>query len=276
MEIFINNNFVNINKKIIGANDRGFLLGDGIFTTIKAINSELKYFDNHMARLFRHASMIYINIPMSIDEIKNNCIELLKRNNLENNIALIRITITRGESERGINIPKKNKPTILIKTTPYIENLNELPKLCFTSIVRNDLSILTKIKSLNFLEQILAKKEAQEKGFDDGIMLNTRNAICESSTANLFFVTSNYEVLTPHLSEGVLDGIIRSNVINACKKLNIPILQRSIKPEDIYDCIEAFQTNCAIEIQNIMSIEDMEFKYNNDSVTQLIREYCKT
>lgn len=276
MEIFINNNFVNIDKKTVSANDRGFLLGDGIFTTLKSSNSDLKYFDKHMERLFLHASLIYLDIPITADEIKGHCIELLKRNNLDNCIALIRITITRGESERGINIPRKSTPTVVIKATQYTENIVDLPKLCFTSIIRNDLSVLTKIKSLNYLEQILTRKEAQDKGYDDGIMLNTRGAICESSAANLFFVTSNYEVLTPHISEGVLDGIIRSNVINACKKLNIPILQRSIKPDDIYDCIEAFQTNCAIEIQSIASIEDMAFKYSNDSVTQLIRDYCKT
>lgn len=272
MEIFVNDRFVNVDDKIISVYDRGLLLGDGVFTTLKSVASELKYFDLHITRLINHAALIYLKIPQSLEEIKKNCELLLKRNNLEDDTVLIRITITRGNSERGIDLPKKTIPTLIIKCIPYKKIKTILPKLCFTTIIRNEFSILTKIKSLNYLESILARKEAQDKGFDDGIMLNTHGAICETSTANLFFVTSNYEVLTPHINEGVLNGIIRGQVINACKELNIPILQRSIQPDTIYDCLEVFQTNCSIDVQNVASIEDMEYTYSNDSVTQLIRD----
>jgi branched-chain amino acid aminotransferase len=274
MKIFINHEFTESDKKAISIEDRGLLLGDGIFTTLQSVNLHLKYFAQHIERLHRHAALIDLKIPLSESEIKAYCEELLRQNQLENETVLIRITVTRGKSERGINISKNIAPTIFIKCTKLAHSTVH-PKLCFTSVIRNEYSAITRIKSLNYLEPILARKEAQDRGFDDGIMLNTHGAICECSTANIFFVTSNYEVLTPHLSEGVLDGIIRANVISSCKALNIPILQRSIKPEDIYDCIEAFQTNCAIGIQSIKSIEDMEFHYIKDSVTQLIQDYCK-
>lgn len=275
MQIYINNGFCNIENSNISANDRGLLLGDGIFTTIKAVNNKLLHFSQHYERLKKHAAVIALSIPFTEKEIQIYCLDLLRINKLDAASAVIRITLTRGVSERGINISQNSTPTVIIKCSQFMPVDEKSVKLCFTSIMRNEFSCVTKIKSLNYLEPILAKKEAMERGFDDGIMLNTRGAISECSTSNVFFVTSNYEVLTPHLSEGVLDGITRHNVINACKQLNIPILQRSIRPDDIYDCIEAFQTNCIIDIQNIASIEDIIFLDRKDNVTQLIRDYCK-
>ena len=275
MKILINSKFYDSDTYSISANDRGLLLGDGIFTTIKFINGKLQHFHQHYERLKQHAKTISITIKLSEKELHDNCINALKQNQLNLKIAIIRITMTRGISERGINIPKQSTPTVIITCTPFEPNPSKKPiKICYTSIIRNEYSPITKIKSLNYLDSILARKEARDRNFDDGVMLNTRGGICECSTANIFFVTANYEVLTPHISEGVLNGIIREQVIDACKKLNIPILQRSIRPEDIYDCIEAFQTNCVIDIQSISDIEDFKFSIKDDGVIQLIRDYC--
>ncbi|MBY0379987.1 MAG: aminotransferase class IV [Burkholderiales bacterium] len=274
MKILINNQFYDSDTCNISANDRGLLFGDGIFTTIKSINNKLQHFHQHYERLKQHAKTTSITIKLSEKELHDNCIELLKQNQQCQKTAITRITITRGISERGINIPKQPIPTVIIQCTNLEPKSDLTPiRICYTSIVRNEYSPLTRIKSLNYLESILARKEAQERNFDDGIMLNTRGSICECTAANIFFVTTNYEVLTPHLSEGVLNGIIREQVIATCKKLNIPILQRSICPDDIYDCIEAFQTNCVIDIQPISHIEDFNFSVKNDGITQLIGNY---
>lgn len=271
MLILINNELSNDNNKNISANDRGLLLGDGIFTTLKSVNSNLLYFSTHYARLKKHAAVISLNIPYTETQLHEKCLQLIKCNELDKETALIRITITRGISERGVIIRQSQKPTLIIRCTPFkAKELHPL-RLCLTSIIRNEYSPITKIKSLNYLESVLAKNEAIERGFDDGIMLNTRGAISECSTANIFFVTKNGEIITPPLSEGVLDGITRSNIIDACKDLNIPIIERSINSNEIPNYVEAFITNCVIGIQNISAIEDYAFSNNN--LAQLIQNH---
>ncbi|MFN8769311.1 MAG: aminotransferase class IV [Neisseriaceae bacterium] len=275
MRIIINDKFFNITENNLSATDRGLLLGDGIFTTLKSINSNLLYFSKHYERLKKHASIISLDVPIGEIELHTKCIELIQLNKLEKDSALIRITITRGNSERGLKIPQKQNPTLIINSTPLIPSNMQPVRLCLTSIIRNEYSPITQIKSLNYLEPILAKNEAIKHGFDDGIMLNTKGVICECSASNIFFINSKHEVITPPLNDGVLNGIIRENVIDACNNLNIPVVEHSIHPDDIHEYKEAFQTNCAIGIQSISNIEQFVFPTTKDSITQIIRNYCK-
>jgi len=275
MEILLNNDFCDVDSCVLSPLDRGLLLGDGVFTTIKAHGLDLLHFTEHIARLTQHAAKIFMPTNITEQRLYEQCVELIRKNNLQYDTSVVRITLSRGLSSRGIDIPQQQNPTLMVVVTPANNlNLSEV-RLCYTSVIRNEYSIITRIKSLNYLEPILARHEAQIKGFDDGIMLNTRGAIAETSTANIFFVTSNYQVLTPHLSEGVLDGIIRNKVIETCKELNLPIFQRSIRPDDVHDCIEAFQTNCLIGIRAISTIDGFKFVYKDDSITSMIRQHAK-
>ena len=263
MIYYLNGEFISDNVNAINISDRGFLLGDGIFTTLKSINGTLKHFDKHVNRLCEHSSLIKIHMQLNYQELFDICSVLLIKNNLDKNTALIRITVTRGISERGINIPSRElqQPTILIRAMSYSDHLGESLKICSTSIIRNEHSILSKIKSLNYLEQILARDEAITKGYDDGLMVNGKDNITECSVSNIFLLSTFDEIITPPISGGLLPGIVRGLVISICQELGFNVIERSIKLSDIniLSYKAGFLTNCAMGIKSIGKINDIIF-----------------
>lgn len=253
---YLNGTYITNNDNVINVADRGFLLGDGVFTTIKVYNSVLIHFDRHIERLTNDATKIYLNVKLNTNELKEICNKILKHDGLDKTIAIIRITLTRGLSERGINIPANVSSSLLIKAVAYHDNSAMFPRVCTTAIRRNEKSILTNIKSLNYLEPILARQEALSRGYDDGIMLNTKDAITACSVANIFFITKDDEIITPPTSDGILPGIIRDQVITMCKDLDIPIFEKSVYLNDIINSRASFITNCVIGIKTIKSIDN--------------------
>lgn len=270
---YLNGNYFIDQDNVINVTDRGFLLGDGIFTTIKANNGVLMHFDKHIERLTNDAAKIYLNVNLDVCELKEICAKILSHDGLDNTIAIIRITLTRGCSGRGINIPEEVNPTLLIKAVAYSDNSAILPRVCTTMVRRNEQSIISKIKSLNYLEPILARHEASSKGFDDGVMLNTKGAITACCVANIFFITNNDELVTPPISDGVLPGIVRDQVIMICRELNIPIFEKSIYLNEIINCKAAFMTNCVIGIKIIKAFDDMLFICQNELIEKIINTY---
>lgn len=257
----------------LSVSDRGFLLGDGIFTTMRYENGQLMHFEDHLNRLNNDASKIYLNSNLNKKDIEEACYSVLRKNNIENSSAIIRITLTRGIGGRGVNFPKEITPTLLIKAVPYHEIYPNPIKICTTSIKRNEHSILSNIKSLNYLEQSLCRNEALQNDFDEGVMLNCRGDITECSVANLFFVTKNNKVVTPLISDGVLPGIIRNQVINLCNKSDIPIIEKSIPLSEAKDFIASFITNCVIGIKVVAQFNDITFNIHNQIIEKIINAY---
>jgi branched-chain amino acid aminotransferase len=259
---YLNDQFIESSySTTINIADRGLLLGDGVFTTLKAQNGNLQFFSKHIDRLNPQALALFIQLQLDPASIANICKELLKLNNLEQNEAIIRITLTRGSDARGINITQTEtqNPTLLITVAPYHNTIINPLRLCITSIIRNEKSVLTQIKSLNYLDSILARNEAVVKGFDDGIMLNTQEMLTECSVANLFLLNSYNEIITPPISSGVLPGIYRQEIIYACSKLKIPLKERAISSNDLNQFVAGFITNCVIGIKEIALINDNLF-----------------
>lgn len=272
MIYYFKNDFVEDNLNTIDIRDRGFLLGDGVFTTIKSINSRLILFSNHIKRLNENAATIKINLVLDCDKIQNICRALLIKNTLDQKEAIIRITITRGISQRGINIPPQDlqNPTLLICAMSYQDPMNESIRVCITSIVRNEKSIVSKIKSLNYLESILARDEATERGFDEGIMLNNSGFITSGSVSNVFFVDTNNQLITPKIADGVLAGITRAEVISIAKEFGIKVIERSITPAEVCSYLAGFITNSALGIKPINTIDAIKVPSSGNNVVQKI------
>jgi branched-chain amino acid aminotransferase len=238
--------------------DRGLLLGDGLFETIRAENNTLLFFDAHYQRLKQGAVALAIDFTLSALELKRRCHQLLAANNLDATIASLRITLTRGPSERGIDIPKQQKPMLLIHAAAYTNTIAKPKSVHITNIVRNEYSPIIHLKTTNYLELILAKKEAIDRGYDDGLLLNTKGAITELSTANIFVVIGD-SIITPPLQDGVLPGIMRQAIITASRQMNINIIEKTLYPDDLLTASECFSSNSLIEIQSILSINEHHF-----------------
>lgn len=259
MIYYLNGQFIESNYNAIDIRDRGFLLGDGVFTTLKAVSGKLISFDKHIKRLNANAMHIKIDINLDADKISEICQILLLENNLLDSDAVIRVTVTRGISERGINISKNIAPTLLISITPY-QNIN-LPSisLSVSSIVRYEKSITSQIKSLNYLDAILAREEAQASCFNDAIFLNSLGHIVCTTVANIFFINKNGELITPPLMDGALSGIMRNDIIDNAPKRNFTIIETSIKLLNLDDYIGCFITNSVIGIQSVNKINNKIF-----------------
>lgn len=249
--IYLNKQFLRNTEAKIDITDRGFLLGDAIFETLRADQGNIAFFKEHYERLAKSAE--YLKIPFDYSEavLLTICESLLEKNNLSKTAAL-RITLSRGTSERGIDLPPQAKPSLLIAVATYSPPTKPITA-CITNITRNEYSIISQLKTVNYLENILARQYAKERGFDEGILLNTQEHITETSVANLFFKIGD-TLVTPPLSSGVLPGIIRQQVLNQCKTSKIPCIEKPISLEDIKLATHAFQTNSLIQRQIILSI----------------------
>lgn len=268
MKVIFNKSFIPATTPVIYHHDRGFLFGDGLFETIKAEKRNLLFFHEHYNRLSKSAEKLGIPFNTSMLELKMQCKKLLEMNNLRK--AAIRITLTRGSADRGIQSLYSVPSNLLITAVPYIEPTNIHPTTWITDIKRNEYSLLPKLKTLNFLEPILSRQQAKEKGYAEGIMLNSKGAVTETSIGNLFAVI-NHKIFTPKIEDGLLPGIVRQTIINIAIKKGIPLEEKTLYPEDLLKATELFQTNSLIEIQSFSKINEHLLSVDTqESVTAII------
>ena len=214
MIIFLNGQFAEENKATISISDRGLTLADGVFDTLLVINGNLQYGQQHFTRLRKHADVIRISIKHDTEELEQIADKLLKENNFKDGAYALRTTITRGIGGRGLTLPEHSKPTIIMKATPVTIESSPPPvnAMIARNVKRNENSPLSRIKSLNYGDNLIALMEAQDKGFDDAIMLNSAGNITCTTTGNIF-IREGESMITPPLSDGVMDGITRQVII---------------------------------------------------------------
>ena len=251
--IYLNGQYVLEQNAKLEHNDRGFLLSDGLFETIRCYEGFSCNLSDHFERLKKSAANLEIEFSMSFQELKSAVYLLLKKNGLNGKNASLRITLTRGIGPRGLLPPEIVKPTLMITAFPFVSSAHNSVKTVISSIRRNESSPLSKMKSLCYLDNILARQTAIKEGFDDCILLNTKGKIACGSASNLFIVTSK-GIITPPTADGVLPGITRKIVIDLCKSNNLPIYEESINEKELIDANEIFFTNRLIEIQPVLQV----------------------
>ena len=240
MSYFLNNRFLsNASKEKISIDDRGFTLGDGVFETMMSWNGNILFYKEHFQRLKKSASFFGISLEKNVNEVRSILDKLIQKNHLQKNNAIIRITLTRGPAPRGLLPDKKNKPTFLIKITKSKKNFIFKPlSASVCEITSRDLaSPLNCYKTVNYLNNIIALKDAKKRGFDESIILNSKGRIACVSTANIFII-KNKKIITPPISEGVLPGTVRNYLLK--KGL---ASEAKITINDLLNASESFITN---------------------------------
>ncbi|MFB0567303.1 MAG: branched-chain-amino-acid transaminase [Candidatus Bathyarchaeia archaeon] len=255
--VYIDGNFYPKPEAKVSVYDHGLLYGDGIFEGIRAYGGIVFKLDEHLDRLYRSAHAMLLEITMKKDEIKKAVLDTLKTNNLRN--AYIRLVVTRGVGDLGLDPRKCSKPTVIIITIPLIQLHSEDRKkngiTAMVSWVKRDPVDATthEIKSLNYLNSILAKIEANIAGVDEAICLDKRGFVSEGVAENIFMV-ENREIITPPTSTGALPGITRAVVIKLAKELGYPMVERNITPNELFNADEVFFTGTAAEIIAVREI----------------------
>jgi len=254
--VYINGEFYPEEEAKISVFDHGFFYGDGVFEGIRAYNGKIFKFDEHIDRLYDSAKAIMLEIPMSKEEMKRTIIECLRKNNLRD--AYIRPIVTRGVGDLGLDPRKCKKPTVIIITKEWGKMYGDLYERGLHAIsvgVRriSPAALVVNIKSLNYLNNILGKIEANIKGADEAIFLDDNGYVCEGSGDNIFIVKRGRIFTPPALLS--LRGITRETVIELCERLGYDLREQNISLFDLYTADEVFVTGTAAEIAPVTKID---------------------
>jgi branched-chain amino acid aminotransferase len=255
--VYIDGKFYPKSEAKISVYDHGLLYGDGVFEGIRAYNGIVFKLKEHIDRLYRSAHPIFLKIPLTKTELMEAVLETLKKNNLKD--AYIRLVVTRGVGDLGLDPRKCPKATIIIITEPLLQ-LHSAEKVengintMITWVKRNPVDSAThEMKSLNYLNSILGKIEANNTGADEAICLDKTGYICEGVGENIFIVRDG-KLYTPSLSSGALNGITRALIIRLAKKLGIEVIERNITPNELFTADEVFFTGTAAEVAPIREV----------------------
>jgi branched-chain amino acid aminotransferase len=256
MWIYLNDRFVEKEQARISVFDHGFLYGDGVYETLRAYQGRIFLLERHLARLRRSCDLIGLVLPVGDDAWVSIITDILGRNGLED--AGLRLTISRGEGELGIDPGLCASPTVVVMAkafVPYPARMREQGvRLQLVSVRRNPPSAQSpRIKSLSFLNNILAKQEAVQAGAYDALMLNMDGHVTECTTSNVFFV-ANQRLHTPSVDCGILEGITREVVIELAGDLGIEVEEGAYAAEDVLQADECFMTNTGLEVMGVSQI----------------------
>jgi len=252
---YVNGRYVRKEEASVSIYDHGFLYGDGVYEAIRAYNGIVFKLREHLDRLYESAKSIKLDVPLEREELSRVVVELLKKNQLKN--GYVRIVLSRGEGKMGVDPRNCSKATVVVMAEPreplFGEGARGISAIISSLRRTPSWSLDPRIKTLNYLNNIMAKTEAIEAGVEEAIMLNEQGYVAETSTENIF-VVKNGVVATPHPSLGVLKGITRDMVMRITKEIGYPLEERSITVHELYNADEVFVTGTAAEIVPISKI----------------------
>lgn len=252
--VYLNGSLVPLSQAKLPPFDYGLLYGYGLFETMRSYSGHILHLEKHLDRLSRSAKFLRIDLE-SIHNLEEALYETLRANNLSN--ARIRLTLSGGEGEPVPDVPILTKPTVFIVArsyTPYPSQVYEQGfKAIISHIRRNTQSPASMMKSLSYLDNMLARREAKLAGADEAILLNEQGFLAEGSTSNIFLISGN-TLLTPSEDSGILPGITREVVLELVLPLDMEAIERQISPEEFSQADEAFFTNSLIEIMPLTKV----------------------
>ncbi len=255
MKIWINNKIFSAKNAKISVFDRGFLYGDGIFETMRCYGGKIFKLSEHLARLFHSAKTVNIKVPYSGIKLAKAVNKTLEFNKSKD--AYARITVTRGESAFSLAGGAEIGSNVVITVKEFTGYPGRFYSSGITAkisqIRQNEKSDLSKIKSANFLNHILARIDAQNEGFDEAILMNIAGDVAEAVTSNIFLIKKE-ALITPSLDSGILPGITRSAVIRIALNLGMKVRERRVSRKELLSADEIFLTNSLAEILPVVKI----------------------
>jgi branched-chain amino acid aminotransferase len=257
MKVYIDGKFCDERDAKVSVFDHGLLYGDGIFEGIRAYNGRVFRLKEHVDRLFCSAKAILLTIPVSHAEIMKAVVESCRKNKIRD--GYIRLVVTRGIGTLGLNPNRCKRPAVIViadKIQLYPKEFYERGMEIITvPTTRNLHSALNPaIKSLNYLNNILAKIEANNAGCEEAVMLNAEGFVAECTGDNLFIVKEG-KLFTPPLSAGALYGITRRTVIDLAEKSGIAVGEPNLTRYDLFNADECFLTGTGAEIVPVVKID---------------------
>jgi branched-chain amino acid aminotransferase len=258
LKIWLDGKLVPADDAKINVFDHALLYGDGVFEGIRIYNGRIFKEKEHLERLFLSAKSIRLKIPLTPDEVSDAMQETMRANGITGG-GYIRLVVTRGVGSLGISIYKTANPSVFIIADTialYPQEVYERGLHCIVSgLARNHPNTTSpRVKSLNYLNNVMAKADAMDLGADEAIMLTTDGYISECTGDNIFLVRKG-ELMTPPTSMGILEGVTRGVVMELAARRRIPLVEKLLIRHDLYVCDECFGTGTAAEIVPITKID---------------------
>ncbi len=257
LKIWLNGRIVPQAEAAISVFDHGLLYGDGVFEGLRAYHGRVFRMDEHLRRLEDSARMIRLELPMSRDELGQACYEAMEANGLKD--CYIRLVATRGVGTLGLSPRRTANPSVFV----IADQIELYPKELYekgmavvsSSVIRNHPNAVSpRIKSLNYLNNILAKIEALDAGVYEAIMYNHLGFVSECTGDNLFLVREGLVLTTP-VHSGVLEGVTRNAVIELVHKRGLKLIEQDLTRSDLYVAQECFLTGTAAEVIAVTQID---------------------
>jgi branched-chain amino acid aminotransferase len=257
LQVYVNGRWVPKEEAKVSITDHGFLYGDGIFEGIRVYNGLVFKLKEHLDRLYASAKGILLSIPLAPSQMQEAILETVRRNNLRD--SYIRLVVSRGSGDLGIDPRKCREATVVIladKISLYPEELYQKGIRVIISSTRRTPpdSLNGRIKSLNYMNNILAKLEQIKHGMDEAIMMNHQGYIVEGTADNVFVVRGK-KLLTPPCYLGALEGITRATVMELAPKIGCTAEEALLNAHDLYTCDECFLTGTGAEIVPVIEVD---------------------
>nr|WP_263323273.1 branched-chain-amino-acid transaminase [Neobacillus sp. Marseille-Q6967] len=255
--IFLDGEFVKKEDAVVSVFDHGFLYGDGVFEGIRVYSGNVFRLDAHLKRLFESAQSIMLKIPYSQGEMTQLIVDTIRKNDLDS--AYIRVVVSRGKGNLGLDPSSCPKPSVII----IAEELSMYPKefyergikIASVASRRNRPDVLSpQVKSLNYLNNILVKLEANQAGVQEALMLNDQGYVTEGSADNIFIV-KNGVIYTPPVYLGALEGITRNAIIDVARAKGYEVKEAPFTRHDVYVADEVFLTGTAVEVIAVIEVD---------------------
>lgn len=256
-KVYINGQLYDKDDAKISVYDHGLLYGDGVFEGMRSYGGKVFRLRQHLSRLWDSARAILLEIPISIEKLEQDVIETLKVNGIED--GYVRLVVTRGAGTLGIDPNRTSNPQVIIITdhiSLYPEEFYENGlEIVSVSTIRNHPAALSpRIKSLNYLNNILAKLEGLQAGCVEALMLNQKGEVAECTGDNIFLVKQG-RLLTPSVDAGILEGITRAAVMELAVGDDIQVVETALTKHDVYVADECFLTGSAAEVVPVVKVD---------------------
>jgi branched-chain amino acid aminotransferase len=257
-KVWLNGKLVEKEQAVLSVFDHGLLYGDGVFEGIRSYSGKVFRLEKHVRRLFDSANGIRLEIPLSREQVAAAVVDTLKANGMAD--AYIRLVVTRGEGTLGLDPNRCPKPNMFVITDKIVLYPQELYEngldIITASTMRNHPNALNpRLKSLNYLNNILAKIEAIDAGVLEAVMLNHLGYVAECTGDNIFIIRDG-RIFTPPTAAGVLEGITRDEIIDIGRTQGLEVREENLTRQDLYVADECFLTGTAAEVVPVVRIDN--------------------
>jgi branched-chain amino acid aminotransferase len=274
-KVWINGNLFDKSEAKVSVYDHGFLYGDGVFEGIRIYGGKVFRLREHIDRLYESARHILLEIPLNREQMTQAVLDAVKANAKQD--GYIRLVVTRGPGTLGLDPQKCSNPQVII----IVDDISLYPvefyekglRVVTASVIRNHPNALNpRIKSLNYLNNILARIEADRAGCHEAIMLNHNGEVAECTADNIFLVKHGI-LRTPHLAAGILEGVTRDLILSLAREAKITTQEMALTRHDVYSADEAFLTGTGAEIAPIVECDGRSIGNGKPGpVTRQLRE----